>query len=116
MICLTNKIDLEGAFFMYNSIQQFNEFGVKEIEKVYKRDKDRKKKYNIERKGDKNTILTTCGEVSYQRTYFKSKETGIYEYLADKAVGVTRNMRKSEDVSIKAIENATDMSYRLSGC
>src|SRR5665648_515572 len=36
MICLTNKIDLEGAFFMYNSIQQFNEFGVKEIEKVIK--------------------------------------------------------------------------------
>jgi len=156
MICLTNKIDLEGAFFMYNSIQQFNEFGVKEIEKViknfmenkdrnlgdlvlglekplqelqrqiikemieeidevYRRDKDRKKKYNIERNGDKNTILTTCGLVSYQRTYFKSRKTGKCEYLADKAFGITSHMRKSEDVSIKLIENAVDMSYRLSG-
>src|SRR5665648_590830 len=109
MICLTNKIDLEGAVFMYNSIQHFNEFGEKKIEKVikdcmgkkdrnlgdlvlglekplqelqrqiikemieeidevYRRDKGRKKKYNIERNGDKNTILTTCGLVSYQRT------------------------------------------------
>jgi len=33
--------------------------------------------------------------------------------LADKAIGITRIMRKSEDVSIRAIDNATDMIYRL---
>lgn len=88
---------------------------IEEIDEAYRQDEERKKKYYIERKGDENTILTTCGEVNYQRTYFQSKETGEYEYLADKAFGITEHMRKSEDVSIKIIENAVDMSYRLSG-
>src|SRR5665648_1153733 len=88
---------------------------IEEIDEVYRRDKNRKKKYNIERNGETDTILTTCGLVSYQRTYFKSRKTGKCEYLAETAFGITSHMRKSEDVSIKLIENAVDMSYRLSG-
>ncbi len=59
--------------------------------------------------------MTTCGEVTYERTYFQSKETGEYEYLADKAVGITPKMRKSDDVVIKAIKQVIDVSYRISG-
>lgn len=88
---------------------------IEEIDDIYRRDQIRKKKYYIERSKDINTILTTCGEVTYKRTYFKSKLTGEYEYLADKAVGITPNMRKSDDVVIKAIDNVTDVSYRISG-
>lgn len=88
---------------------------IENIDEIYRRDEDRKKNYFIERNKDENSILTTCGDVRYQRTYFKSKETGECEYLADKAVGITKHMRKSEDLSIKVIENAVDMSYRLSG-
>lgn len=88
---------------------------IEEIDKIYRRDSCRKEKYNIERSGDENSILTTCGTVTYQRTYFKSKETGAYEYLADKAMGITANMRKSDDVVIKALNQVTDVSYRISG-
>ena len=88
---------------------------IEAVDEIYRNDQDRKKDYHIERREEKNTILTTCGEVIYQRTYFKSKKTGECEYLADKAFGITNHMRKSEDVSIKIIESAVDMSYRLSG-
>jgi hypothetical protein len=88
---------------------------IEEIDEIYRQNQERKKNYYIERREEENSILTTCGEVSYRRTYFKSKETKKYEYLADKAFGITDHMRKSEDVSIKLIENAVDMSYRLSG-
>jgi len=88
---------------------------IEEIDKAYIEDKSRKDKYYIERSNEKNSILTTCGEVYYKRTYFENRKTGEYVYLADKAVGITKNMRKSEDVTMKILENAADMSYRLSG-
>jgi hypothetical protein len=44
-----------------------------------------------------------------------SKETGEYIFLADKACGITKNMRKSEDVVIEAIKHVVDSSYRISG-
>ncbi|HBH12550.1 MAG TPA: hypothetical protein DDX29_05510, partial [Clostridiales bacterium] len=88
---------------------------IEAVDEIYRKDEVRKKDYHIERREEQNTILTTCGEVSYQRTYFRSKKTGTCEYLADKAFGITSHMRKSEDVSIKIIESAVDMSYRLSG-
>lgn len=88
---------------------------IEAVDDLYRNDQDRKKDYHIERREEENTILTTCGEISYKRTYFKSKKTGKYTYLTDKAFGITSHMRKSEDVSIKIIESAVDMSYRLSG-
>lgn len=87
---------------------------IEELDEAFRRDGARKKNYHIERK-DKNTVLTTCGEIAYKRTYFKEKKTGKYEYLADKAMGITKNMRKSEDVTIRALESANDISYRISG-
>lgn len=87
---------------------------IEELDEAFRVDKVRKKNYYIVRK-DRNSILTTCGEVVYERTYFENRKTGEYDYLADKAMGITPNMRKSEDVSIKILEGANDSSYRLSG-
>ncbi|MFO7888594.1 MAG: ISLre2 family transposase [Eubacteriales bacterium] len=88
---------------------------IEEIDKAYRENKSKRKKYNIERRNEKNSVLTTCGSVKYERTYFENIKTGEHVFLADKAVGITKNMRKSEDVSMEILENAADMSYRLSG-
>ena len=85
------------------------------IDEAYRNSSYRKERYVIERSNDYNTFMSTCGEISYKRTYFKSKETSEYVYLADQACGITKNMRKSEDVVIEAIKHVTDSSYRLSG-
>ncbi|WP_066495576.1 ISLre2 family transposase [Abyssisolibacter fermentans] len=84
------------------------------IDEIYRNDISRKKNWSIIRK-DSNSFMTTCGEVKYKRTYFKSKKTGEREYLADKAVGINSHMRISDDVVVKTLENVADYSYRLSG-
>jgi hypothetical protein len=141
---------------MYNSIQQFNQFGVKNIEKIIKtfieqenhdiadlviglqkplqelqcmlisetiedldeqlrKSSERKENWSITRSCDCNRFMATCGEIKYERTYFKSKETGERAYLTDRMVGIKPHMRISNDVVINAIENAIDTSYRTSG-
>ncbi|WP_066507747.1 ISLre2 family transposase [Abyssisolibacter fermentans] len=84
------------------------------IDEIYRNDISRKKNWSIIRK-DSNSFMTTCGEVKYKRTYFKSKKTGERDYLADKAVGINSHMRISDDVVVKTLENVADNSYRLSG-
>ncbi len=88
---------------------------LEDMNEIYRKSQERKKAYYVEKKEEKNTILTSCGEVSYTRTYFRERETGEYVHLADRAMGITPNMRKSEDVTIKALEHASDSSYRISG-
>jgi 5-carboxymethyl-2-hydroxymuconate isomerase len=88
---------------------------IEEIDEVYRKSAYRADRYVIERSGVPNTFISTCGEIKYKRTYFESKETGEYLFLADQACGITKNMRKSEDVVIEAITHAVDSSYRISG-
>ena len=88
---------------------------IESIDETYRNSAYRKERYVIERSNVPNTFTSTCGEIKYTRTYFELKETGEYIFLADKACGITKNMRKSEDVVIEAIKHVVDSSYRLSG-
>ena len=131
---------------MYNSIQQFMDNGVKNIEiivknfmsdekmdigelvlelnkplqelqrnlvkeaiesidDVYRNSTYRKERYVIERSNVENSFMSTCGLITYKRTYFKSKdkEKG-FVYLVDKACGITKKVRKSEDAVAKSLE------------
>jgi hypothetical protein len=85
------------------------------IDEVYRKSAYRINHYVVERARVPNSFTSTCGEIKYKRTYFKSKETGEFIFLADKACGITKNMRKSEDVVIEAIKHVVDTSYRISG-
>ena len=60
---------------------------IEDLDKAYREDETRKKKYHIERK-DRNPILTSCGVVELTRTYFRAKNDSSYVYLADKAMGI----------------------------
>jgi hypothetical protein len=88
---------------------------IEELDAAFRNDKIRKKNYYVVKKEEPNRVLTTCGEIYYKRTYFQNRNTGEYVHLADKAMGITPNMRKSEDVTIKVLESATNSSYRISG-
>ena len=139
---------------MYNSIQQFNEFGFKKIEKTIEvfltekkdiadlvlglqeslyelgrniltevledmdecifKSKERKKKHEVVRK-DENNLLTSFGMITYSRRYYKAKENGGYKYLVDEYAGIKPHDRVSADVVVKALEEATESSYRKAG-
>lgn len=140
---------------MYNSIQQFNKFGFKKIEKTIetflteKKDisdlvigleeslyelgrnileevleemdegifesKERKKRYEAVRKNDENSLLTSFGMITYNRRYYRSKESGEYKHLVDERVGIQPHDRVSADVVIRALDEATQSSYRKAG-
>lgn len=88
---------------------------IEAIDQIYRESSYRKGKYIIEHSNVKNSFISTCGVIHYQRTYFQNKITGEYVYLADEACGITPNMRKSEDVVVEAIKHVVDSSYRISG-
>lgn len=88
---------------------------IEEIDEVYRNASYRKERYVIERSKDTNTFMSTCGEITYNRTYFKSKETGEFIHLADEACGITKKMRKSDDVVAEGLKHVIDSSYRISG-
>lgn len=74
----------------------------------------RKRKWEVVRK-DRNSLLTSFGQITYERTYFKSKAGGERQYLVDQIVGIQSHDRVSADVVINALEEAADSSYRKGG-
>lgn len=88
---------------------------IEEIDETYRNSAYRKDRYVIERSNDTNSFISTCGEITYKRTYFKSKSDGKFVYLADEACGISKNMRKSDDVVAQGIKHVIDSSYRISG-
>lgn len=88
---------------------------IEEIDEIYRNSVYRKTRYVIERSNDTNSFMSTCGEIKYNRTYFKSKETGEFVHLADEACGITKKMRKSDDVVAEGLKHVVDSSYRISG-
>jgi hypothetical protein len=88
---------------------------IESIDEVYRDSSYRKNNYVIERSRDENSFTSTCGLITYRRTYFKNKDTGAFIHLADAACGITKKMRKSDDVVAKGLEHVVDSSYRISG-
>lgn len=74
----------------------------------------RKDKYVIVRK-DRKELITSLGTVQFEKTLFKSKETGESEYLLDRLLGFDRHQRLSEDAKVKLLEEAVQTSYRRAG-
>ena len=74
----------------------------------------RKDKYVIVRK-DRKELITSLGTVQFEKTLFKSKETGESEYPLDRLLGFDRHQRLSEDAKVKLLEEAVQTSYRRTG-
>jgi hypothetical protein len=75
---------------------------------------DLRKGWYIERR-DETKLLTSLGELQYQKTYFHNRETGEYCYLLDQLMGLEKNARISEDAEARILEEAVESSYRKGG-
>ena len=64
----------------------------------------------VERKKDKREILTTLGQLEYERTYYR-KASGGYEYPTDQIAGVQSYERVSRRVGLSLVDASLEMSY-----
>lgn len=139
---------------MINSIQHFEEKGIRKLEKVIenflKNPKDmaslvsgiekevvslgldiiretledcdtmiresgkRKTGWTISRR-DRKHLVTSLGEITFEKTLFKSKADGHTEYLLDTILGMASHERLTEDAEAKMLEEAVDSSYQKGG-
>ncbi len=79
-------------------------------QKLY-HNKDRKRCWKVERRNDKKAILTPFGQVEYQRTYYRHKQTKQYAYLVDEKVGIVPHLRVSDTLKAELAQNAVQGSY-----
>ena len=79
----------------------------------------RKKKYI--RKGwyivkrDETTLTTSLGDVTYKKTLFLNKKTGVRCYLLDELMGLESHTRITEDAVARILDEAVESSYRKGG-
>jgi len=139
---------------MIKSIQQFEEVGVKKLEKLLKtfvqepqkhaefiygmtdhviqlgldliaetfesmddelRESGFRKRNWVISRRDKTSLITSLGTVTYHKTLFKNKKTGVCAYLLDKVMGLESHARMTEDAQAQMLEEAVDSSYRKGG-
>lgn len=81
---------------------------------IIRNNKHLRKDWEIIRR-DQVSRLTSLGEVTYSRTYFKNKKTGERSYLLDTLMGFSPKERLTEDAIARVLEEAADSSYRKGG-
>lgn len=86
------------------------EFFLDEIDKRIRADAYRKDKYIIQRT-DKRTLITTVGDVTFNNTYYQSKEDGSFHYLTEETIGLAHRERFSDAAECAMIQAATRSSY-----
>ena len=94
---------------------------VQELDSIIKTLPARKKKWYVERKDDGKKLMTSVGEISFQKTLYVSKDEVDEEgkplscYLIDKLLGITPNQSMTEDAMANIYEEAAQTSYRKAG-
>ena len=108
--------------FIINTGKSLDEIGVKIVkealemlDETIRESSTRKSEYHIQRRNDKKTLITKFGEVNYQRTYYKNKKDGSYDYLSDRMVGIESYERMDLSYEAELIKEAMDNSYHKSG-
>lgn len=71
----------------------------------------RKSQYNIHRR-DSRTLITTVGDVTFQRTLFQDRETKKYRYLLDEMIRLPAHERFSSQAEAKVLSEAEVHSYQ----
>ncbi len=83
-------------------------------DEILRNRKDLRKGWYIVRE-DEITRTTSLGDITYNRTLFKNKETGIRAYLSDEILGFEKRELITEDALVRILEEAVESCYRKGG-
>jgi hypothetical protein len=64
---------------------------------------------------DEKSLITSVGEVHFEKTLFKDKNAGGSEYLLDRIMGIEPGERITEDAFERLLQEAAQTSYRRAG-
>ena len=73
--------------------------------------KVRKRTWTVVRKNDSKEILTPFGPLTYERSYYRNKESKEYCYLVDEKAGITPHSRVTTSLKAELSEACSGMSY-----
>ena len=104
---LTEELHKWGLMVIQESLEQ--------LDQLYVKSSRRKEKWSIERSGVEKQLITSLGTVQFKKTLFVNKETGKSEFLVDRALGLEKHERMTEDAEAKMLEEAVQTSYRRGG-
>ena len=85
-----------------------------EMDQMIRESSWRKKEWEVVRK-DRKTLLTSIGEIEFDKTLYKNKITGERMYLLDQKLGIGKNARMTEDAEAALLTEAVETSYRRAG-
>lgn len=88
---------------------------IEALDQSIAKDSRRKKDWYVERKGEKKTIITKLGEITYRRTYYCAKKGKQYRHLVDDLLNIEVHERIDQEVYAELAEVAADLSYRKAG-
>lgn len=116
---LKNPLNLdEYVKEIANVMHHFELFIVQEtlemMDQMLQESQVRAEKWVVEAHKQKQ-LLTTLGNVTFQKTLFKNKQTGKCEYLLDKILGLHPHERITDGEMANALEEAVQTSYRRGG-
>ena len=83
-------------------------------DEILRKRKDLRKGWHIV-KQDEITRITSLGDITYSRTLFIHKETGVRTYLVDELLGFEKRELITEDALARILEEAVESSYRKGG-
>lgn len=87
-----------------------------EMNKEFRNDKVSRKEAGliIKEKDRPRKLLTELGEISFNRDYYYSKNTGTYTAVLDELLGIRSYSRVGDSVCAKLLTQATQVSYAKS--
>lgn len=74
-------------------------------DKYLRENRDERRGWVVERRGEEKTITTTFGDVTYKRTYYYNKETKEYAHLVDIVAGYGSHARVDAFLKAELMQN-----------
>ncbi len=88
---------------------------IESLDSSIKQDPKRKKDWYVERTNDEKSVITKLGQITYHRTYYKSKDGKKCRHLVDEILGISPHERIDREVRAELVEGACNLSYRKTG-
>ena len=81
------------------------------LDRKYRESDERKSNRTIVRNKDPKAILTPFGQLVFERTYYRHKQSKQYGYLVDEKVGIKPHERVGANLKADLTEACASMSY-----